>query len=231
MSQEIAPTSFIKPYYIDALGEDGVTARDIATSLKTRSNDVRKKIEKHFLEQCKLSQYWRAAEFTASNDSSGLRIKEYALNIRAAKVFIATYRNKIGASYLDFLFDCERVATELTPKLIAKVKDLELRLQASEDAQIKRDRKLIKAVKQGMILAPTYHENLFGLLEQKWEMRQKETLNEVNLLSAKLRHAQKTVKGLVNKIDILQDDLDKASLHDKNKKRLTLLEMAKNTET
>ena len=38
---------------------------------------------------------------------------------------VAKYDSAIGFAYLRFLLECERVATELTPRLVERVKELE----------------------------------------------------------------------------------------------------------
>lgn len=212
MSKElqIVTSSHIKPHFIKELNEDGLLAYDIAKSLKARPDDIRKKIRKYFFSGQEISQYCRAAEFSAPNNSNGLHTKEIALNLRAAKVFIATYRNKIGVSYLDFLFECERVATELTPKIMLELEQLKKQLQAAEASLINGTKQLKKASKKGMVIAPQYYHNIFGNIEIKWEMRQKELLNEIEIIKAKERQLRKTLNGMVKKLE--EYDLRKEQL-------------------
>jgi hypothetical protein len=56
------------------------------------------------------------------------------LPVLDSKMIVALYRNAIGRSYLKFLLECERVATELTPKLIAQNQELHQKLKALEDS-------------------------------------------------------------------------------------------------
>jgi hypothetical protein len=146
--------------------------------------------------------------------------KTYALNTRAAKAFVATYNSTMGRKYLDFLFDCEHVATKETPLLIAEIDLLRKKLELSELNHVKRDKRLLRAVKKGMILAPIYRQGeiFTSQLELKWEMRQKETLDEVTRLRAELIHLQNITIGASISAGEKAKQLIQAELEEKNKR-------------
>jgi hypothetical protein len=209
MVNAITVTTFVQPHWIEALGEDGLSVAEIAISLKAKPKNIRQKIQRTFLNHCKLSSQWHIAEFSAANEINGLEFQEYVLNTRAAKVFIATYRNEIGASYLDFLFDCEKVATELMPKLIADNKILTEKLGAAENALItaseKKQKQLGKS-KKGMLSVPCYEQGqLFERIDCVVRMKHIDDMTEMERLDAKIHHGTKVAEGLLNGISKLQD--------------------------
>ena len=153
------------------------------------------------------------------NNINGLAIEEFALNTAASKAFVATYQNQVGIAYLDFLLNCEAVI----PKLESMIKDLKQKLEVHEAQTIQDNKKLLKAVKKGMILAPIYEKAaLHDVLELRWELRHKDTLSEIAILKAKINHAQKVQLGMAKQILELQKRLNIEELDQKNK-HLTLI--------
>ena len=56
---------------------------------------------------------------------------------------------------------------------------------------------------------PVYHENLFGLVEEiRYEMRNKEKLDELMQAKAIVRHLRKQMKGMIAKQDQLAERID-----------------------
>jgi len=227
MENSIAESKFIKPHYIEILDEEGLTAHEIAICLSVPVNRVHRRLERTFIEQVKDILHWKILQTSVKqeiHEVNGYRydreIDTYALNTRAAKAFVATYKNFIGASYLDFLFDCEFLATEKMPKLIAEIDLLRQKLELSESNHVKRDKRLLRAVKKGMILAPIYRQGeiFTSQLELKWEMRQKETLDEVTRLRAELIHLQNITIGASISAGEKAKQLIQAELEEKNKR-------------
>lgn len=105
---------FVKPYFIEELGCDGLLCEDIAVSLKSRPADVRKKlIERGFLDRIKI-QGFQATAIAAASKSNGLDFTEYALDVDAAKFFVGKYDSFEGDRYLGFLVRLEKKVTALS---------------------------------------------------------------------------------------------------------------------
>jgi hypothetical protein len=124
MAKALAAKSvFIKPRFIDTLGEEGLTAKDIAESLGVPLDHVHRKIKRGWLDDKSL--IFKATSFDALNENNGLQFKTYALDTMSAKAFVARWKNAIGDSYLSFLFGCERLVMEERPLLLNRIKELE----------------------------------------------------------------------------------------------------------
>ena len=108
--------TFVKPYHIDVLEEEGLCAIDIANSLDVDLKRVHEKLQRGKW-QSGFVQSWREVAYTSSNISNNIPIETFALNTRAAKAFVARWGSPMGDSYLDFLFDCEHVALKKIPAL------------------------------------------------------------------------------------------------------------------
>lgn len=68
--------------------------------------------------------------------------------------------------------------------------------------------KSLPGPRTNMIAAPVYHENLFGVRDIiAYELRAKETLDEITRLKAETRHTHKIIKGLSNKLDAMTEKL------------------------
>ena len=120
-------SDFVKPYYIEELGEEGLMASDIAKALGVSIKRVHERLNRSFTKDCEEIEDWRLVAIATAIDTGTYTKREgttYAFNIKAAKAFVATYRNKRGRLYLNFLFDCEKIATELVPKLNEEIKKL-----------------------------------------------------------------------------------------------------------
>jgi hypothetical protein len=214
MDQQISTvTTFKTPYFIEALGEDGLTAKDIAESLDVNVKHVRQKLKRGWLEKSKCVESFKSS-LEDKNNINGLDTEEIFLNTAASKAFVAQYQSEKGFKYLAFLLNCE-VAV---PELVAQIKSLQEKLELHEAQSIQDNKKLLKEFKKGMILAPVYEKAaLHDVLELRWELRHKDTMNEIDLLKAKIRHSQKVQAGMAKKILELQQRLDQAELGNKNK--------------
>jgi len=104
---------FVKPYFIEELGCDGLTCADIAKSLGIAACDVRKKlVTRGFIERID-KQGYKAKTFVLANKTNGVEFNEYALDVDAAKFFVAKYDNDMGDAYQAFLISLEKQVTEL----------------------------------------------------------------------------------------------------------------------
>jgi predicted ArsR family transcriptional regulator len=105
-------SNFVKPYYIEELGEDGLTAADIAKSLDIRADAVRQKlISRGFLERL-TNQGFLAATIVVVNKNNGLEYSEYFLSVSAAKFFVTKYDSDKGDAYAAFLIKLEKKVTD-----------------------------------------------------------------------------------------------------------------------
>lgn len=113
MTEALIHSNFVRPYFIEELGEEGLTAADIAKSLGVEPNDIRKKLEKRgFIERIK-SQGFQARTTVVANKVNGLEYTEYVLDVAAAKFFVGKYDSPAGDAYLAFLIRLERKVDEL----------------------------------------------------------------------------------------------------------------------
>lgn len=133
---------FISPHYIEELGCDGLTAEEIALSLNTRVNEVRRKLREQPNETLKSLKL----EITTLKNINGVEYEEFCLSTAAAKFFVARYESTMGDGYLAYLItldmaaerylrdrlkDNERAQLELTKRTLA--------LEASLTAREKED--------------------------------------------------------------------------------------------
>lgn len=99
MNELTAPSPFCPPHYIEELGCDGLTAEEIAVSLNTRVNEVRRKLKDEKNETLKSLK----VEITTLKNINGVEYEEFYLSTAAAKFFVARYENDIGDGYLEYL--------------------------------------------------------------------------------------------------------------------------------
>jgi hypothetical protein len=208
---------FIQPHFIEELGEEGLTAHEIAQSLGVEIADVLRKIKRNKWNSGIINNF-NVMSYGYTNPINNRNVVSYYLNTNAAKVFVARWSNKIGDGYLMFLFRCEEVVKKVVPEILKALEETKERLKAMEQEALRNKRKIKSGAKSGMIMSPTYfRDGIFELLQIKWEMKQKETLDELSLLKAKMRHSQKTSKGLAEKIILLQDMIENTEIKEVNK--------------
>lgn len=117
------PENYVEPYAQPALnGRAGLTTIDIAKCLGAQHQHVMRSA-RTLAERC---PELRLIRTEMRNDSGkGRKGFGYVVPPLAAKLIVAKYDNEIGLAYLRFLLGCEKVATEYTPWLEQRVKDLE----------------------------------------------------------------------------------------------------------
>lgn len=217
----VTVSSFKKPYFISELGEEGLLARDVAESLGISLAHVHQKIERSFKVDVDSIEKWRIITIVINDNIKGLdsgfrELQTYGFNTRAAKAFVATYRNRKGLLYLDFLFDCEQVATNITPKLIKKVQELESEIVTLKETSVEHKKLIKKASRKGMMLSPVFEENLIGKLEARYELKRKNEVDETLQNIANLKHISKINEGLSKKIEMITDKLLDLELQQRN---------------
>jgi Rha family phage regulatory protein len=101
--------------------------------------------------------------------------------------------------FLDAFNQMERVIVEKLPALQAENAALKAALE----------KKALPGRRANQIAVPVYHENLFGLVEEiRYEMRNKEKLDELMQAKAVVRHLRKQMKGMISKQDQLAERID-----------------------
>lgn len=133
--------SFIKPTYFEALGEDGLTAKDIADSLGVGLRAVHQKIKRQWNDE--KDQDFRVITNVIANDSNSLPVESYIFTTMAAKAFVARWRSDVGDSYLKFLLQCEKAVLNELPILLKRVRELErnehLRLESEHAKRMRSE--------------------------------------------------------------------------------------------
>jgi hypothetical protein len=211
--------TFKKPYYIEALGEEGLTARDISESLGLDIDSIHQKLKRDQWYSKEIEE-WKVTAYVVIEDIKGLdagirEMQTFALNTRAAKVFVTRWNNRISDQYLNFLFDCEHIATEITPKLIEQVRQLQAQVDLLQTSP-QHKKRLISTDRKGMMLSPVFEENLFGKLEARYELKRKEDVDQKLQAYGELQHINKVRQGLERKIERITDTLLRLELEQRN---------------
>lgn len=174
---------FAQPAFIQELGEEGLTATQIAQSLCVDLKHVHEKLKRNNWKSKGMNE-WRTVVFTTHQsyeDVTGRivtkKITTYLLNTNAAKAFVARYANEIGDAYLQFLFDCEAAAF----------------LQAKKSME----RKQKFAHKKHIIRKPVYEENLFGEMQiVRFEEINPKNATNLEMCEATLCHLELISTGI-----------------------------------
>lgn len=207
-------SKYIEPYYIPELAEDGLTAHDIAASIRSPVRDVLKKlrlgkwITKRSLEPSDGKvPVFIVVPYTTTIDSDTYapkRVDSFALNTAAAKAFVARWVSEEGDGYLRFLFECERKVTEEIPRLQSLVS----KLQASIESQWKRATKgLPRGRQRGQVTIPVERDTLFGK-ETVWVEALREQASALQLLLAERSHIIKVNRGLHRRLAEIEARLE-----------------------
>lgn len=105
MTATTTETRFVKPHFIEELGEEGLTLHEVAQSLQIQFKHAKEALEKNIND-------YSLVEISAYVDKGPIRgtveVSSYALTTDDAKFFVAKYNNEIGKSYLRYLLQCEK---------------------------------------------------------------------------------------------------------------------------
>lgn len=183
MAQICISEQFIEPKFIPELGEDGLTAEEIAISLQVPLNAIHKKLSRGKWLSGEIKD-WRITTYVFQQEIQEVaghvykkETKSFLLNVRAAKAFVARYASKIGDAYLNFLFDCEAA-------IFAKAKKA-------------FDHKLKFASRKNTIAVPVYATNLFGETEVvRFDKVKMSLLNPLEQCQATLAHLELINEGI-----------------------------------
>ena len=184
----LATQEFIAPHFIPELGEEGLTAHEIARALGVPVEHVHQRLKRSFLADIEEVQEWRYITnvMTVSSGTYAEReITSYALNTRAAKAFVATYRSKSGRGYLNFLFNCEDVVLNKLPEIERQLETMRTQLTMRAP---KRERRI--QVLSTLPTLPGFAEVPFHKLVPRSQA------NETERVVAKLAHTNKVMAGL-----------------------------------
>ena len=209
--------SFVQPHFIEALGEDGLSAHEIAMALGVDVEHVHEKLKRGKWKSVTswndcLTLYTIQQEIQEVTGHTYKRETEsYALKTKAAKAFVARWENNLGDSYLDFLLECEKVAIEAMPRLIAENNALKSSLsRATKPLQL-------KASKKGFLLVPEFLPNLFGQIELILRWKKKTEISEKELALAKEKKIAESLAGLANALTDVRQKLAALELRDKQR--------------
>lgn len=213
-------TQHIKPYLQPQLGNiDGLTSHDIAKALSVQPKRIIEKIERPTFKEMCATNGWELVAAASYSGKRGRPGKVYTLGTRAAKAIVATFDSVAGYKYLDFLFECEKVATQALPKILEELNNLKL-----ENEMLKNKPKRLKGPRTDCIPTPvTFVENLFGeivAIETKWIPKSQLTPQELN--RATKRHCLAVGQGAIQKAKLLDEKVDIADKN-KHKKAIEIL--------
>lgn len=204
---QLAVSNFVKPYPQDALGgELGLTSLDVAAALGARHEHV-----KHRMQSLKSSDK-AFTEVAVKVPGRGRPLDLLIMPVTEAKMVVAKYDNEIGNCYLRFLIECEKIATELTPKLIAELKEMKAELEC---LQIKLDGKKVRALKPCKTVLETKEytagESMFGdgfIVRRKMHRVPASTLTTLQILEAKRVMLILQTEGTARRIKDISNEID-----------------------
>lgn len=188
-----------------------VSSREVATKFGKRHSDVIREIHKQFTQhsndQVMMNFFLRTfAEQRISLDNSrkrGRPPEPHYLMSRDGFIFLAMgFTGRKAAEwkvrFLEAFNLMERTIIEQIPALKSRIAELE-----------SRSLKALPGPRKDMVPVPVMQENLFGVVEAvRWELRHKETLDELQKAKAQARQLRKMLKGLACKHDLLNERID-----------------------
>lgn len=144
MSKVTTVPSFVEPSFKPELGELGLSATEIASSLGARKGDVVKNIE-GLINRGVLTR-------TSVKSEVGKNFKEIFLCVAEAKFVVARYQNEVGEGYLKYLIARDEVLTrfeqkQAAPKLPTTFAEA-LRLAADQAEHIEQLQAELKQIDQ-----------------------------------------------------------------------------------
>ena len=186
---KLEKSGHVVPYPQKALDNElGLTAADIAMSLRVAPRLVRQKIQRH--KKTLSTGIFRSTHFEYFNEN-GVLFREVALNVHASKYVVATWKNDMGVGYFQYLLECEQIAEKMVPGLKDTIREYEKKL-----SKVNKSKGYIKVPK------PEYQTNIFGEQQLKgivWEKIPYETADEKELAEWIYYHRQKVIDGLTRK--------------------------------
>lgn len=198
-------------------GQAFVSSHEIALKFGKRHSDVLRLIHS-YLDLKNLNDF-NKRNFALANDTQAGRGKRgrprLAEVLMTRDGFSLTVMSMTGkralewkVKFIEAFNEMERVIFEKIPALEAEVNTLKAALE----------KKALPGKRANQIAVPVMEENLFGQIEAiRWELRKKETLDQVMQAKAQARHMRKMIKGLSAKFDALVERIDLMEGNKKNK--------------
>lgn len=122
LHMSITQSDFVEPYILPQLGNElGLTSFDISKALNAKHHHVLDSIN----QISSVITDFNRHTVKIKTGKIGRPIDAVCLTSKQAKIVTARYGNERGLGYLSFLIDCEKIATELVPQMVAKVKELQ----------------------------------------------------------------------------------------------------------
>lgn len=191
-------------------GELGLTSQQIADSLKIRHSNLLPSIRNYEQEiKCNLTKH----SVKIKPGSRGRNSTLYVLTATDAKMIVARYQNEIGRGYLKFLLECEKIATEITPRLVARVKELEKELQAALKVLETKQKRLSKPKTLLVTENISKFDSLMGdgqIIKRHMTKYPVSMLTPHEIKRAKLVMMMLQQEGLAKAIKNLADEIDYA---------------------
>ena len=185
-----------------------VSSHEIAAKFGKRHGDILRLIHS-YLDLKNLNDF-NQRNFALANDNQAGRAKRgrprLAEVLMTRDGFSLTVMSMTGqralewkVKFIEAFNEMERVLLDEIPRLQSRIIELEANLI----------RKALPGRRANQIAVPVYHENLFGLVEEiRYEMRNKEKLDELMQAKAIVRHLRKQMKGMIAKQDQLAERID-----------------------
>jgi hypothetical protein len=194
---QLAETTIVKPRFIEALGCEGLSNFDIAKSTGRNVFHINQMIKRPTFQRLARNNNYNFITAVIKLGKVGRPERHIYMPTRAAKALIATGDWPECHKYLEFLFDCEEVATQIVPRLLAEREDLKHRILQLEASQ---QRSLPKP-KQALV--PKWHPTLWGPPEiVGYELVDADKADSYDKAVAKVMQCNRVVKGLSKAIEV-----------------------------
>lgn len=200
-------SDYVKPFFLDEAGFEGLSSQDIAKSLRVLHHHVTEKILRNedFLIKSGFHVYtWN------DNQTKGRKGKSYFVSTDTAKYLVASWSSNLGAAYFRFLLECERVATNLVPTLAAKLQDAERRVEELQNT-IQKPRTLLPKPKTARITQSVVRmDGIMGEPVYRRHMTRVDDkiLTPIERLDAKRLNLILQAEGCLRKAKKLEDEID-----------------------
>jgi len=192
------------PYFLDELGEEGLTSLDFAKALRVRHDIVLEKWRR--INALEWSRWgWNLTVGTVKTGQRGRPKRIGFMNTEAAKVFLARWDSAAGNEYLKFLLNCERGMGDAKQKIA----ELEQQLQQARGLVNGPQRKMLPK-KSTVTWASGCKKQvtLFGeiVLVPDFQQVDRSKLNDREQRQAEIQHNTRIAEGLLNKTKRLQEE-------------------------
>jgi hypothetical protein len=186
-------------------GADGMTTKEIATSLEVQHQHVNEKVRRNrrLLE----SHGFKIIDAVANTTGS-----VFVVDVPTAKYLAATWKNNAGVAYFRYLLECERVA-ENVPNLIAELELARATIATLTGPKQKRipGRGMVTVVTRVIALKTMFGEITTKILK---ESRYYDELSPEEKTAYKVRQRAAIMRGLAAyQDDDLNPDIDPEDLN------------------